>query len=40
MAITNAQSQNGVVSEEMDGGAQAAVNAQAIAALLDTGKNG
>jgi V8-like Glu-specific endopeptidase len=38
MAITNAQSQNGVgseergvVSEEMDGGAQAAVDAQAIA---------
>jgi V8-like Glu-specific endopeptidase len=31
MAITNAQSQNGVVSEEMDVEAQAAIDAQAIA---------
>ena len=31
MAITNAQSQDGVVSEEMDGGALAAADAQAIA---------
>jgi V8-like Glu-specific endopeptidase len=33
MAITNAQSQNGVVSEEIDGGAQVAVDAQAIASF-------